>query len=242
MADPNNNLPFNRQPATPSLADLISQVQEDILFSINCHALGTIQSFNPNNQSATVTINYPRGYYVKQNNGSYGTVFREYPPLLNCPVIILGGGDASLTFPIKKGDQCLLLFNDRDIDNWFKGAPNTTPLASDRLHSLSDGIALVGLKRPISEYDEDHGALVWGDVKLGVGEEKILFENATLSLLSVLTDLLTAITSLNTALSTAFAAATPTAGNPLNPAAVTAIAAVQTQINAVQSELGDLLE
>jgi hypothetical protein len=47
--------------------------------------------------------------------------------------------------PIQSGDTCLVLFCDRDLDNWFESGQITT-LNSNRVHDLSDGVALVGIR------------------------------------------------------------------------------------------------
>ena len=77
--------------------------------------------------------------------GVYGPKLVDYPFLADCPVIALGGGNGALTFPITTGDDCLVFFNDRDIDSWFSGSSTSAP-ATLRLHSFSDGIILVGLR------------------------------------------------------------------------------------------------
>jgi hypothetical protein len=68
----------------------------------------------------------------------------EYPVLVDCPYFVLQGGGAYIDMPISAGDYCLVLFNDRDIDNWWSTA-NVADPASTRKHSFSDAIALVGL-------------------------------------------------------------------------------------------------
>ena len=70
---------------------------------------------------------------------------KEYPLLLDCPCIVLAGGQGALTMPISAGDSCLVLFNDCDMDNWYSSG-QTMPPRTDRLHDFSDAVALVGLR------------------------------------------------------------------------------------------------
>lgn len=160
---------FTKPSSDPSLVDVLNQFKKDILISLNCHAIATVQSFDSEAQTVTATINYTKSFMQRQEDGSYIPVAQNYPILLDVPIIILGGGNASLTFPIAKGDECLILFNDRDIDNWFNGQ-NTLPPATSRLHSFSDGIALVGF-RDIASYDTDSVVIKNGtnQIKIGSG-------------------------------------------------------------------------
>ena len=74
-------------------------------------------------------------------NGKY----IDIPELLDVPFFILGGGDYSVTMPIKKGDECLIVFGDSCIDSWWQNGDVQNPIDSRR-HDLSDGFALVGFK------------------------------------------------------------------------------------------------
>ena len=65
------------------------------------------------------------------------------PLLLDCPVVFPHGGGCSLTFPVKPGDECLIIFADRCIDNWWQNGGVQNP-AEMRMHDLSDGFAIVG--------------------------------------------------------------------------------------------------
>lgn len=119
-----------------TLAALLELQDKGTKRQINCHQVGEIVSFDPSTQTAEVK--------VKMSFMLNGEI-KEYPLLLDCPCIILAGGKGNLTFPIQKGDSCLVLFNDRDMDNWYAGG-QTMPPRTDRLHDFSDAIALVGLR------------------------------------------------------------------------------------------------
>lgn len=125
----------------PNLDDLMQTVRDTTSLNINCVNIGKISSFNATLQTAQVQIQIQR---VKSQNPDGSTTWNSIPLLLDVPVVVLFGGSAALTFPIQAGDSCIVLFNDRDIDNWFAtgqvGNPNTS-----RYHHLADGIALVGI-------------------------------------------------------------------------------------------------
>lgn len=126
-----------QSPVPPDLRALLDIFKSELRYDLNCHQVGQIISFDASKQTASVQISVlktlPDGKQV------------PYPVLGDCPVAILSGGTAYLQMPIQSGDPCLVLFNDRDIDNWFTTgnvvAPNT-----ERAHDLSDGLVIVGVR------------------------------------------------------------------------------------------------
>jgi hypothetical protein len=73
------------------------------------------------------------------------TSSKQMPVLLDCPVLWQGGGGVTLTFPIAAGDECLVILASRCIDAWYaKGGVQDAPEL--RMHNLSDGFALVGVR------------------------------------------------------------------------------------------------
>ena len=127
-------------PTPPTLRSLLATFKQEVFEDLNCHAVGTITAFNATLQTASVQLSIPRVV-----NGKV----IPYPLLTDCPVFVPSGGGAALTFPIAAGDPCLVLFNDRDLDNWFTTG-NMTPPNSNRMHSLSDGLVLVGVRNKAS--------------------------------------------------------------------------------------------
>lgn len=135
------------QIAKIDLKYLMNLVKAETKREINCHAIGTVITFDASTATATVAFNYKKilrnrnAVSINQNND----VIVDYPVLIRVPVIVMSGGGGYTTYPIFPGDQCLLMFCDRDIDNWLeKGSTNSAPL-SDRMHDISDAVALVGL-------------------------------------------------------------------------------------------------
>lgn len=97
---------------------------------------GIIVSFDPATQTASVQPAIKRIFTER------GAV--NLPVCVDVPVAFPGGGDFWLTFPVKAGDECILLFSERAIDYWHANGGTQIP-AEYRLHDLSDGIAQVGL-------------------------------------------------------------------------------------------------
>lgn len=219
--------PLNKIATDYDIDDLNNLLMKQIMLSLNCHAIATIKSFDSVKRTVSAKIIYNKTFYKSEADGTRNPYYVEYPILLDCPVIILGGGASSLTFPISAGDTCLMLFNDRDIDNWVAGA-NSGPPATGRLHSLSDGIALVGFITP-SAYDTNRAVLRNGPTYVGVSSTKVKIANGNTTLNAVLQDLVTAIKNIITTNCVLGAPVT------LSPASMTAMTAMAT-------EIGGLLE
>ena len=144
------------QNAEPTLASLLDLFKGNVMMEMNCHQVGEIVSFDSSTQTAEVRIKM-----LKMQNG----VIKDFPILIDCPCVVLGGGEGRVTFPIKQGDSCLVLFNDRDIDNWYAGGQKMLP-RTERKHSFSDAIALVGvrnLQNKITDYFTDGVELKYGN-------------------------------------------------------------------------------
>lgn len=65
------------------------------------------------------------------------------PLLVDCPIVFPSGGGATLTFPLKVGDECLVIFADRCIDAWWQSGGIQQQI-DYRMHSLSDGFVIPG--------------------------------------------------------------------------------------------------
>lgn len=96
--------------------------------------LGVIQSFDPDEVTATIQIG---------NMGNYQQQSKAYPPLVDVPVVFPRGGGCTLTFPVKEGDECLVIFSDRCIDFWWQSG-GVQERVYTRCHDLSDAFAIVG--------------------------------------------------------------------------------------------------
>lgn len=100
---------------------------------------GIVQSFDPDTVTAVVQ---PAIRYMEQdNNGNQAT--HDYPLLMDVPVIFPRGGGCTITFPVKAGDECLVIFSDRCIDFWWQNGGIQEPV-DPRQHDLSDAFAIVG--------------------------------------------------------------------------------------------------
>jgi phage baseplate assembly protein V len=95
---------------------------------------GIIQSFDPEAVTCTVQVAL---------RGVAGNESVELKPLVDVPVIFPRGGGCTLTFPVKAGDECLLIFADRCIDFWWQSG-GVQETVDPRQHDFSDAFAIVG--------------------------------------------------------------------------------------------------
>jgi hypothetical protein len=187
--------------AQPRLRDVLDRQRLDIAKSINCVLIGRIESFNSALNTASVSIAQLRQYADE-------TAPREFPLLTDCPVFTLHGGGSWISLPIASGDPCIVLFNDRDIDNWWFDGSVTTP-ASLRSHSLSDGMVLVGVRPRSSPLAVDNALVeIHGGAKKvlmsGVATEmdattgKVTIKNTAQNLFTILNNFLTQMETVTT--------------------------------------------
>ena len=100
---------------------------------------GIVESFDP--AAETVSVQPAIRGRILQPDGTEKLV--ALPLLVDVPVVFPGGGGFTLTFPVKPGDECLVVFGSRCIDAWWQLGGLGDPLET-RQHDLSDGFALVG--------------------------------------------------------------------------------------------------
>lgn len=123
-----------------NLSDALSFWFSNFSDSFNAVKVGKIVNVDYSNQTVDVEVLHKR---VKEDTTSE-RILRTYPPLLQVPFIVLGGGSSHLTFPISVGDNCLLLFCDYEIDRWWDSG-EAQPSNFERRHDISDAFAIVGV-------------------------------------------------------------------------------------------------
>ena len=193
------------------LIDLLDRFKIDVFSSLNCVGIGIIESLTPDKKYATLSMAYKIRQFDAGNEKSSPV---EYPALVDCPLFRISGGGAGLFMPIKKGDTAIILFNDVDMDN-FIASKNVAIPDSDRLHSFSDAIALVGIENEFQDMGEDAG--IFNEQSLISVGEKIAFKNAATSLLEVMLDFTKIVKELKPI---SKAPDTPSAPNPTDVAQV----------------------
>ena len=221
----------------PQLEDVINGAVDDLAYTLNCHRVGIIESFDPVNQTATIKL-VDKGVYEYTENET----IIDYPPLLEVPVLIHKATDGGITIPIIKGDTCLVVFNDRDLDNWLLNGliqrPNTL-----RKHDLSDAIAIIGIKNQknkIADYNNLATVINYKNNKITIDDaeinllnsvgngniiidDKIDIKNAAENLKALITDFINIVKNLKTV--------DPDSGNiPIDPSTSSALTALSNRV------------
>ena len=105
---------------------------------LNCVRVGIIQEFIWKEQVVRVKIASQRLINVNKDGSQTTEDYAEiYAKLCYASPFHL--------FPPKVGDECVLLFNDREMESWWiNGSANQR--AYNRMHDLTDCIAICGLR------------------------------------------------------------------------------------------------
>lgn len=197
----------------PNLKEILDDKTAEIFASLNCVNIGKVESINSSEQTVEVTLQIKR---LAQDGTS-----TAWPMLVDCPYFVLQGGRAYIDMPIAAGDFCLVLFNDRNIDTWWNTANMTDP-RTPRKHSMSDGIALVGLNPKPQALDH-----VATSVGIIAADKKVRIKNDIETLFTLVGDLIDAVSGLTTYGS---------------PESHTVTAASQAQLSAIKTRFETLLE
>jgi hypothetical protein len=143
------------------LRALLDSEQVRLFAKFNGCRVGVINSYA--NQKAVVQLVNTQAVFNTPMTSSVEPTkptLYPYPLLVDVPVFVLSGGAGYITCPISKGDPCIVLFNDRDLDPWFTAGTLGAPPNSTRMHSLADGIALVGIRPATNPIPSNGSAIV----------------------------------------------------------------------------------
>lgn len=175
-----SNLPINA-----SLNKAIESVKNNIFSNLYCHNIGRILEYDAITCTATVEM-----LQVKQ---WYGQSF--YPTLItDVPIVMFGTANCRITMPNPVGNYCVLLFMDRNIDNFMETGEAQLP-ATERMHSMSDCVALLTINSNINEapmYDENALTLSNEQNFIKIKPDSISIANDKQNLASLIQEFLTA--------------------------------------------------
>ena len=135
------------------------------LSEVNTCYPAKVVSYNPETQIAQCVLQV-EDYYTGLD---YSFRKQGAPVLVDVPVMTMQAGGFMMTFPVKAGDDCLLLFAQKGYDHWLYSGASETGLVDGRptpdhyrAFDLSDGICIVGLRpipRAIPNYNPNDAEL-----------------------------------------------------------------------------------
>lgn len=205
-----------------SPSDIMKQVVNYSLTNIHTCLPGEIVSYDYTKQKATVQPLLKKRY-------SDGTI-QDLPEITCVPVVFPSGNDFSIHWPLDAGDNVLLLFSERSIDEWLSKGGEVAPL-DPRKFDLSDAIAIPGLI-PFAETETPHDSTSY-NLKIGDARVKITpeggycFHGETEELISILDELISDLITFSQQL-------TPPAGDPLSPTTTTTLQALRTRFQTLE--------
>jgi len=168
---------------TPTLARVITDAIGAKLADTHTAMPGIIEEYDAATGKASVQPALKRTYET-------GEVV-NLPIINDCPVMFPRGKNFSLTYPLVKGDSCLIIFSERSIDSWLvQGGlndPNDT-----RKHDISDGIIIPGLFDFSVPAEADAENVILKNDKLKIillPDGKISISDGSVELISLISDI-----------------------------------------------------
>lgn len=167
---------YTLTPNKPDDLMLTEQQMYSTASGINCHRVGKILRFHKEDLTCDVQLLELLPTVTGGN--------MRYAELLDLPLIIEGTDTSHLTWGNIVGSECLVHFNDRDIDNWFKTGEEYLP-NTIRVHNFSDGFVTLRPynKLKVFQYDDQAVVLENTDSKIRITENTIQITNKNLNFL-----------------------------------------------------------
>lgn len=124
-----------------SFADVILEAIRARMVETHTALPGVIELFDETTQTAKIRI--PLKRHIRNTDTSAETE-DDWPILPAVPVWTFHAGGFHVTLPVAPGDECMVLFLERDASRWYENSQEEAP-ETRRVHDISDGVALVGL-------------------------------------------------------------------------------------------------
>lgn len=137
--------------------DALNDTIESKVSGIHTSAPGMIVSYDSGTGRASVQ---PSIKYKVEDGRSL-----DAPVISNVPVYFPSGANAQITYPIKAGDSCWLVFAERSTDDWLLGGSDSDP----RQYDLTDAAAFVGMK-PSRSTNNDAIEIINGNCTISIPE------------------------------------------------------------------------
>lgn len=147
-------------------AQQVEETARAVVDEIHTAIPGTIISFNHGSGTATVK---PRGKYVTADGKRF-----DYPQISDVPVTFpfcqtVGAG---IAFPIMKGDSCLIIISEVELDEWRTGAESEGSLRFDLTSAICVPGLLKGRREIISKACQNKAVVVAaGGTEIVVSED-----------------------------------------------------------------------
>ena len=167
---------FNIMTSKPSMLQILTGVVQRTGYELNCMRVGIVQSFYPEDLTADVLI-VNKNTLELNKDGSQKTANHA---LIRAKVCYCNPYE---TFPLKKGDECVILFADREIESWFING-QVNPLKYQRMHDFTDAVVLVGLRSipKMIKILDDCLNLFYGESNIAISNDHININGKTVQI------------------------------------------------------------
>jgi hypothetical protein len=127
---------------------LYKSIAKAVSCNIRVALPGIVKSFNAEKQTVAVNLAIQESIVLNQQQQNM-----QIPALLDVPLVLPRAGGFTLTMPVQAGDECLVIFADMCINQWWQNAAtgpdgqgNYSGQVQEKLrrHDLSDGFAILG--------------------------------------------------------------------------------------------------
>lgn len=129
---------FNQMASTPDLGQIIKSAGLSTASELNCMRIGIVQEFYPDDLTVQVQIAAKKQIGLNMDGTQR---VRDYAPIYAKVCYC----NPFITYDIRQGDECVLLFADREIESWFING-DINPDTHTRMHDLTDAVALFGIR------------------------------------------------------------------------------------------------
>lgn len=162
---------FNNTINKPTLNSVIKFANSSLAEDLNCMKIGIVDSVY---DDMTVSVKLANKKTIKTKHNGTQEV-REYA-LIRAKVCYC---TPFATWDIKKGDECVLLFSDKEIESWFITG-EVQPIAYPRQHDLTDAVAIFGIRSLPKVIEVINGLhLFYGGSDLKLENNKITLTSTT---------------------------------------------------------------
>lgn len=170
------NSKFNQLANKPDLVQLLKSALNKNAYDLNVCRIGIVEEFYPENLTVKVKIAGKKTTGTNKDGSQKTEDFAPiYAKVCYCAPF--------MTFPIVQGMECILLFNDREIETWFiNGGANAEKYP--RMHELTDAVAIFGIRSlPLMiQIMTDCLHLFYGNSSLQLKEAEANLNSSTINL------------------------------------------------------------
>jgi hypothetical protein len=208
---------------TPTLSQVIKKGASTVAGRMHTVVVGKVESYDAQKNEADVKPVVSQRF----NDGTS----EEFPVLMGCPVIQPEFGAFNIKAELKKGQEVLLLVNERSIDEWFVTGNSPVEATDPRRFDLSDAFVLGGVRNGTNPNTPSQGEFkvgaTDGSIEVTFSEGgKVKIGNGTVELLDLFDQLITALQSA--------VVATSSGPKPLDTATLTALSNLKTLLSQIK--------